>query len=381
MSASPGAPEYAWTVEPARWAPRGRPKPPFGPTTVEVIRSCPLRVCFERSAGYEPRLSFDARIGIAFHRALEALNASDEWSTGAEAAGWAQARFFEEIRAQESEADQRPRERLLPRNPARVAAAAEALLVAAHRLAVGAAGASAAPSGGLPLAEAEITVQSTDGLFRGRVDRADHGPGGTRITDYKSALRDDLPERYERQLQLYAAMWRDTRGDWPVAGSVVYPLTGRVHDVLLAPEKCESVARESAELVLAVGQCGGAAEMARPGEVCQVCAYRPWCQPFWDAQAAAHSGPPALDRARYGLEGRLEALTLDASATRASIHWRGCRVDVVAAPGRFPQLCRAAPGDDVRLLDAELTGLRHQPRARISERSELFLLAPPHASE
>src|SRR5260370_40521047 len=45
---------FNWSInEDATWPPRGRPLPPFGPTALEVMRSCPLRSCFEGSTGYE----------------------------------------------------------------------------------------------------------------------------------------------------------------------------------------------------------------------------------------------------------------------------------------------------------------------------------------
>ena len=79
--------------------------------------------------------------------------------------------------------------------------------------------------------EVEIPVRDLKGLFYGRIDYAEHTPDGVILYAYKSALRDDLPERYERQLQLYAAMWHSTRGSWPIQAFVLYPLTGATHEV------------------------------------------------------------------------------------------------------------------------------------------------------
>ena len=381
----PAGATFVWRVRVSQWEPQRRPKPPLGPTALEVMRSCPLRACFEESPGYEPRLSFDARIGIAFHRTLEALNAyPGELPPGPVLAEWVRTRFAQELSAQRQEAAERPREQGLPRSEARQSAAAEALLEAAHLVARSdPAGRGGGGPGGAPAAgpvgagapvEVEVPVASANGLFRGRVDRAEHEAEGTRLLDFKSSLRDDLPERYERQLQLYAYMWRDTRGEWPRAAEVVYPLAGTSHGVSVEPEVCEAVAADGAELVEAVVQARRTADLARPGEVCQVCTFRPWCQPFWDAQSAPCAPLLAMERARYGMEGVLESLELKQHYVKAIIRWGVARAEVVAPNERFPHLASAAPGVRVRLLDAELRGMRHQPRPRITERTEIFLV-------
>lgn len=377
MSTVPAQREFDWTIRRAEWEPRRRPRPPFGPTAVEIVRSCGLRLCFEASPGYEPRLTFAARIGTAFHRTLESLATADR-APGVALASGVRDRFEAELRTQVAEAASRPRERRLPKSEARQAAAIDALLQAAHRIARAE---PARPEVGAPAKDAsgsvevEVPVASSDGLFRGVVDRAEHSASGVRLLDFKSALRDDLPERYERQLQLYARMWRDTRGAWPVAADVVYPLAGTIHPVRVDPGACESVAAESAALVREVTTARRAADLARPGQVCQVCAFRPWCEPFWETQAPLESRV-APERGEVGLEGPIERLERGERAIRVVIRWGAARVELVVPPDRFPQLARAAPGDRVRLLDAELRGLRHQPRARVTEFTELYLVDP-----
>lgn len=369
--------EFDWTVQTSAWEPRRKPHPPFGPTAIEIIRSCPLRLCFEASTGYEPRLMFAARIGTAFHRAMESLHAG-AGASGVELSAQVRERFAAEIHTQVTEAESRPRERRLPRSESRQAAALDALLQAAHRLAR-LPDASAVVEG--PTAavgahvEVEVPVSSRDGLFRGYVDHAEHTAGGTHLLDFKSALRDDLPERYERQLQLYAVMWRDTRGEWPTSAEVVYPLMGLVHPVRIDPAECEAVAAESAALAGEVVVARRTADLGRPGEVCQVCAFRPWCEPFWNMQTPSPSRVDP-DRGQLGLEGSLERLEWKERIVRAVIRWGAAEVELVAAVDRFPQLARAAPGDRIRLLDAELRGLRHRPRARVTDSTELYLVIP-----
>jgi RecB family exonuclease len=377
---SVGHAAFDWTVWTAEWEPRGRPKPPFGPTALEVMRSCPLRRCFEESPGYEPRLHFAVRLGIAFHRTLESLNRLDDPGlAGAMLSEWAMAKFADELGEQIAEANGRPRERLLPRSEARQSAATEALLQTAHRLArtvrTGHQGGVPASAHASPAVEVEVAVSSHDGLFTGYVDRAEHTFEGTRLLDFKSAIRDDLHDRYKRQLQLYAFMWRETRGEWPYAADVVYPLAGSVCPVGIAPELCEAVAAECVALVSEVTGARRPADLGRPGEACRWCPFRPWCEPFWEMQSPS-SNPLAADRGDLGLEGQVETRERKGEIVKVVIRWGAARVELVSTDARFPQLAHVLPGERVRLLDAELRGMRHHPRVRVTEFTELFRVDP-----
>lgn len=380
---------FDWRVDEAlSWPPKGRPEAPHGPTALEVLRSCPLRRCFEVSRGYERRMSFDGRVGTAFHRALEWLSqqsrdpdSPDEW------AAEIRERFAEELRTQQAQAAKRPRERGLPQNEVRIHSATEALLSASH-LARGTATrrrrfelseASPRPVDqehslkGTSRVEVEVPVKSRDGLFAGKVDRAEHGTEGTRLVDYKSALRDDLPGRYERQVQLYASMWRDTRGEYPTEATVVYPLVGTSHSVPVTPEICEQVAKEYSNIVASIEE-QPAYRLATPGDTCRICEFRPWCKPFWHWQARERSVPVALERARLGFEGIVEQIELVEHHWRLVVRWRDALVRIIAPAERFPQLGSVGKGSRLRVLEASLRGLRHRPTATITEYSEIFVL-------
>ena len=109
---APASP-FAWTVDtPASWPPAGRPAPPFGPTALEIMRSCPLRSLFEASPGYEPLLGPAARIGSAYHATLEWLSTPrPRPADPAAAAAAARDHFTAALAAQQAEAAARPRER------------------------------------------------------------------------------------------------------------------------------------------------------------------------------------------------------------------------------------------------------------------------------
>lgn len=384
--------QFDYTLrENAGWPPMVRPRPPFGPSSIEVMRSCPLRSLFDASPGYERRMGYAARVGTAFHRTLQSFYEDGLPGSIDEAVAEARARFEQELRYQQNEANSRPRERSQYRDPTRVERALEAIVLEAvrfveagyfpanhrssdHSLASSSQEENRLPETAQPPIEVEISVRSADGLFHGRIDRVAHTPEGDILFDFKSALRDDLPERYERQLQLYAFMYHDTRGSWPTAAHVIYPLAGKAHEVSIEPERCQTVAAESAAVVGRLLRDGPITSLAEPGEVCSVCEYRPWCKPFWNWQAGEASHPRALERAIYGFAGTLTRLELIDHRWQLAIAWRRAVVRLSAPEERLPHLHKAKLGHQVFVLDAKLQGSPFQPVAIFTENSELFLI-------
>ncbi len=220
----------------------------------------------------------------------------------------------------------------------------------------------------------EIPVQSQDGLLAGRVDYAERLPTGIRLLDYKSALRDDLPERYERQLQLYALLWYETFGEWPAEAIVVYPFTGAMHRVSVDPETCQRVGDEARLLIKQLQEGLPAEQLATPGEVCTVCEFRPWCKPFWTWQAKHPNLSTALQDVALGFEGEIITLELKNYYWKVMVKWRDAEVRIVAPQERFPQLKKAHPGMRIRALDMRLHGQRYRPQAIVTESSEIFLV-------
>ncbi len=392
MSSAPNT-TFNWLIEKGKlWPPRNRPSAPFGPTTIEIIRSCSLRVCFDMSKGYERRTAYAARVGIAFHKTLQSLAEHPIWSDNqSEIVDEAYRRFRHELALQEEQKDTRPREQLLPRDEERVHRALESVATEALRLAkqisVGKVGyerrgTTDTNSSHVPemqdLGEeklmVEVTVKSQDGLLVGRVDYAERLQTGVRLLDYKSALRDDLPERYERQLQLYALMWYETFGEWPSEALVIYPFTGAMHRVSVDPEICQRVGDEARILIKQLEEGLPADQLATPGEVCTVCEFRPWCKPFWMWQLKHSSLSVALQDAVLGFEGEVIALELKDFYWKVVVKWRDAEVRIVAPQERFPQLQRARHGMRIRVLDMRLHGQRYRPQAIVTESSEIFLI-------
>ena len=392
MSSTPNT-TFNWLIERGKlWPPRNRPSAPFGPTTIEIIRSCALRVCFEISKGYERRTAYAARVGIAFHKTLQSLTEHPVWSDDqSEIVDEAYHRFRHELALQEEQKDTRPREQLLPRDEERVHRALESVATEALRLAkqisvrkveYGRRGTTATNSSHVPEMQdsgeenimVEVPVQSQDGLLAGRVDYAERLHTGVRLLDYKSALRDDLPERYERQLQLYALMWYETFGEWPDEALVVYPFTGAMHRVSVDPETCQRIGDEARMLIKQLEEGLPAEQLATPGEVCTVCEFRPWCKPFWMWQAKHPNLSVALQGAILGFEGEVITLELKDFYWKVMVKWRDAEVRIVAPQERFPQLQRVRPGMHIRVLDMRLHGQRYRPQAIVTESSEIFLV-------
>lgn len=366
------------------WPPPGRPTPPFGPTAVEIIRSCPLRSCFDASPGYERRMGVAARIGSAFHCVLQSLNQQPIQASETQAiAAEARQRFDQEIRKQKAEAALHSREALLHSDFGRTDQAVEAIVAEAVRIQSlnkhnrpTHFGFFKKSTSSNPPVEVEVPVQSNNGLFKGRVDRAERTSKGITLLDYKSAMRVDLPGRYERQLQLYALMWKDTRGEWPIQAQVFYPLKGVFHEVDVDPQICKTIAKESSELIAKLEYPLPAAQFALPGAICKVCEYRPWCQPFWVFQASNQNHMEALQAAALGFEGAIYSLSLSNNYWRLQVTWRNANVKLITPEERLPHLHNAQAGMRVRVLDTRLHGLMYQPTAEVTEFSEVFLVRP-----
>lgn len=382
--------DFRYTVDESKtWPPHGESTPPFGPGIIEIMRSCPLRVRFDATSGYEPRMGFAARIGTALHKVLQSLNQNQIIAaTESEVAEEARHRFKVEMARQKEEALTHPREKFLPQDPARMAKAEDACMMEALRIFRTGAMYPRRPRGSYPTnsssirepahtyrpVEVEIPVRSKNGLFAGRIDRVEHSDDGTRLFDYKSALRDDLPERYERQLQLYAYLWHEERGEWPVEAHVYYPLLGTLHSVNINQEICKKVAFASEKVIQDFRQETSASNCARPGDVCKVCEYRPWCKPFWKYQASEPAQTKAMEKATLGFAGKVEAITLQQHYWRLQLAWRNAEVLIAAPEERFPHLSNCSVGTEILVLDTQLRGIMYRPTAMVNEYTELFLV-------
>ena len=88
--------------------------------------------------------------------------------------------------------------------------------------------------------ETELWLESADKTVRGRLDLAIRTPCGAWIVDYKSGVEREaatgraLVEPYERQLRVYAYLWREQFGVWPTR-TLLLPIDGPEIEVAVEP--------------------------------------------------------------------------------------------------------------------------------------------------
>jgi hypothetical protein len=119
------------------------------------------------------------------------------------------------------------------------------------------------------------------------------------LQDYKSgaistlqegATREIKPE-YALQLRLYAALYHEATGAWPLRLELV-PLAGDSQEVPFTPEECLDLLKGARDLLSAVNE-----QLARPhawdeietalatpsSSACRFCSFRPACGPYLSA--------------------------------------------------------------------------------------------------
>src|SRR5262249_35436980 len=103
-----------WSVRIDHWAPRSRLESPLSATAYESLLACPLQLLYVRDASFPRRRGPFARIGTAFHRALESLSsalASREIEVGIRMLLGV---FYRELETQRAAASANPREARIP---------------------------------------------------------------------------------------------------------------------------------------------------------------------------------------------------------------------------------------------------------------------------
>lgn len=147
----------------------------------------------------------------------------------------------------------------------------------------------------------EVWVESRDGQVGGYIDRVLMTPEGVVLSDYKSgavlALGKSsnctvIRQAYKEQLTLYAALYRQNSGIWPVSLELV-PLQGAPVSVpyderaatRLLDDACVLLREANRSVAEVIGGCRPATELASPcAETCMFCLYRPACRAYWLAR-------------------------------------------------------------------------------------------------
>ena len=138
---------------------------------------------------------------------------------------------------------------------------------------------------------AEVPLETSDGLIRGRPDLVIRAPVHE-IRDYKTGAviepaTGDIRPEYLMQLLLYAVLEHASTGEWPSSGLLV-PLEGHEVAVDLDPAEAgslENTVKESLAAYNRVAESGGdPLQLARPSpEACRYCDHATECPAFWEA--------------------------------------------------------------------------------------------------
>lgn len=373
---------FSWTVQPDDWPPVAEVRPPYSLTRVEVARSCPLRVVFEASRQYEPLTSFDARIGTAMHNTLEHFARHPLSSNDPAVLTRVKDQFMRDLEMQRQEAAARPRERTLPENQERIDAALQAVLRAVK------AGEVAAVGGGRSGKEAERVVEeagrtiwverqvrSKDGQFLGRVDQAVKDGESLTLYDFKSSMHATAQERYSRQVQMYTEMWEATTGERPTRGVLVYPMLGKEFTIDTSRAATEDTLESSYEAVKPFAEYPTPDSLARPGDVCKVCSFKPWCQPFWNWTSEG-SLPTCQERSVFGFQGELKEVGRYKEYLMLKVAWHPRSIGTLLIPwGMQPHAQALVAGQVIRVTNCRMVGQGTSPRAMWQSAAELFVMA------
>jgi RecB family exonuclease len=244
--------------------------PRLSPTLYGTLRVCPLQGSFRGSPGYARRTHPRTRLGTAFHQTLETLSAlarANELPAG-DTLCWKAVELFREAVAQHREAAERPRERHLLFDAGLVERMELSLALVAEEL---------VRSEDTSFPAVEEALVSRDGLMEGRPDRVERSATGPVIVDFKTGAleREDELAAYEAQCLLYAWLWHENFGVWPVEYRLFSPFRDLVLVRVIEPEPALALTADARSLVYELEACSGPHVPGQRGEHCRVCQFRP----------------------------------------------------------------------------------------------------------
>lgn len=167
----------------------------------------------------------------------------------------------------------------------------------------------------------EVWVESDDRQVGGFIDRVASTKDGVVLTDYKSGkiLEHDAEEgvgklksAYEAQLQLYAALYHQRFGAWPIRLEVL-PLQGAAVEVPFNPEDAHRLLAEASAFMRSSNKLLGSlrsrhvsvVELASPRPPhCRFCLFRPACRAYWNARNEAPEEKWPIDLGGHVLQSK-----------------------------------------------------------------------------
>jgi hypothetical protein len=333
-----------------------------------------------------------AALGTAFHEALEHLPqliAQEQLVSAVDRRVRAVAYFRAAVQREHARALSRSRERKLPWRDDVIQEMAIQIGIAAGNMSGTPAPAATISSSGLsapdtpptqqPTAVRETTLISRDGTVVGRPDRVELTVAGPIVIDYKTGKLDN-PDRiasYRRQCLLYAWLWHETYCEWPIEFRLVHQTSGVTHSEAIDPMEAQALGEAACALAAQLAIPTSPAAQASTGPHCTLCAYRPWCEPFWETAAVPYHPSDSGHRA---------ARWTFAAALAAPSDCRGndillslilndhTRVTLEAPQTLFLHLSNLPSGTRVRILDAILID-EDERWLRLNAWSEAYIMA------
>lgn len=387
--------EAGWEIDPSRsWPPSGKPSAPVSPSLYEALTECPLRACFGCSPGYGPRTSPRTRLGTAYHDTLArlpSLSISGLTRRGMrdKAVTW----FREELAVQRARAERHLRERALTWPEEQIQAMEISLALKTNDVPVH-----------LPLTRnveqqvdrpqenyqphlstgpslREQPLVSRDGLVCGRPDLIESGPSGGVVVDYKTGSLDaeETRARYVRQCLVYAWLWHDQPYSWPATYRIENPILGQVYEDAVDQDLAAKIVSDMRRIAQQMPLTGPSTELARTGDHCGHCAYRPWCEPYWLWIGGASPAPTGEGDTQFmSLEGRLLQVAWPPNATQNVglfyLQSKETRITIQVSLDKFSYLRSVPPGRSLRVIDAATT--YDVSWLKLTPWSEVYVLPP-----
>ena len=150
---------------------------------------------------------------------------------------------------------------------------------------------------------AEQMVIDTTGTVKGRVDVVSVDSDGAHLIDLKTGQVVDatgaIKEEYLTQLKLYAALYYETNGDWPVSLAL---RTSDGHQWILdwTIDECRDLLSEAVKVHIRINALikkdSQGEVLAKPDpDTCRYCAFRPACPYYWRERRTVHQKEWPMD--------------------------------------------------------------------------------------
>ena len=148
---------------------------------------------------------------------------------------------------------------------------------------------------------AEQWFESADGKIGGKIDLILHHDDGVEIIDYKTGnvldaqSGSEVKDEYKVQMKLYAGLYYEVKGDWPVKLSLI-GIDRQKYYVSFSQEECAELLEEARRIIDETNELIEAGlkpeDFANPSpSACRYCSYRPACKKYWQSRNHSDKWP------------------------------------------------------------------------------------------